>query len=182
MSSLKQKIPNYLTMLRVILIPFLVLAFYLEDGIKYFSSAIFVVASVTDYFDGYLSRKWNVESRLGELMDPIADKLIVATALCIIIATESLHLIPAVGILCRELFISGLREFSASKDITIPVTKLAKWKTGIQMLSITILLASSGDVGSIAFYSGSILLWIAFFITSYTGVSYFLAVKKEKLF
>lgn len=182
MSKYQKKIPNYLTLLRVALIPFLIIAFYFENGIKYISSAIFIVASITDYFDGYLSRKWQVESRLGALMDPIADKLIVTTALAIIIATESTHLVPAVGIMCREIFVSGLREFTATEEVSLPVTKLAKWKTGLQMLSITLLLAASGEVGSIVFYTGSILLWLAFLVTIYTGFIYFRAVQKQKLF
>lgn len=181
MQKYQENIPNILTMLRIILIPFLIIAYYFEDGIKYIASAIFIIASITDYFDGYLSRKWGVESKLGELMDPIADKLIVATALAIIIATESAHLIPAIGILCREIFISGLREYTAKEDISLPVTKLAKWKTGLQMASITLLLASSGEVGSIIFYTGSIGLWISFLITAYTGYLYFDEVRKKKL-
>lgn len=179
MKKYQANIPNYLTMFRVVLIPFLILSFYLENGTKYVSSGIFIIASITDYFDGYLSRRWQVQSKLGELMDPIADKLLVTTALALIIAADNSHLIPAVGIMCREIFISGLREFTAKQELNLPVTNLAKWKTAIQMLAMVILLTVADQPEMIAFYVGSFFLWIAFALTLYTGFLYFVAVKES---
>jgi len=182
MEQLRAKIPNYLTLLRVLLIPFLILSFYLEDGVRYITASIFVIAAITDFFDGYLSRKWNVQSKFGALMDPIADKLIVATALILIVASDNSNLVAAVGIMCREIFISGLREFTAKSEVDIPVTNLAKWKTALQMFSIILLLAATGAIGSPVYYVGSVCLWLAFIITFYTGFLYYKAAKEQKLF
>lgn len=179
----KENIPNILTISRILLVPVLMVSFYLEEGYKGYTVFIFFIASVTDYLDGYLSRKWNVTSNLGTFLDPIADKLIVVCALALLIDVDNVHIVPAVGIMCREIFISGLREFLANSDIKLPVTKASKWKTGTQMLAIILLLLEPTHEYSFSnalFIFGSGALWIAFFLTFYTGYLYFKAARDGK--
>ena len=177
------KIPNILTIGRIIIVPIFVLSFYLPgivgDLVPFF---LFVIASFTDYLDGLLARLYKEESKLGELLDPIADKILVAAALVLLVMNgiiKNYEVIAAIVILTREILISGLREFLAkNKETSIPVSSLSKFKTLIQMLSIALLL--TGDTGNkiINFQDynaqtvGIILLWIAAFLTIYTGYDY----------
>ena len=178
------KIPNILTIGRIIIVPIFVLSFFIPgvfgDLVPFF---LFVVASFTDYLDGLLARLYKEESKLGELLDPIADKILVAAALVLLIMNgiiKNYEVIAAIVILTREILISGLREFLAkrSKD-TVPVTSMSKFKTFIQMFSIALLL--TGETGNkiINFQDynaqtiGIILLWVAAFLTLYTGYIYF---------
>ena len=179
---MKIKFPNYLTIGRIIIVPFFVLAYYLPgfygDIIPF---TLFVIASFTDFLDGLLARLYKEESKLGELLDPIADKIIVATALILLVmdgTIKNYEVIAAVIILTREILVSGLREFLAKGKIIMQVTSLAKMKTFIQMTSIAILL--TGDIGNkiINFQDynaqtvGIILLWLSAFLTLYTGYDY----------
>ena len=176
------KIPNILTIGRIIIVPVFVISFFLPglygDLIPFF---LFVSASFTDFLDGLLARILKEESKLGELLDPIADKILVSTALVLLVMNETIknyEVIAAIIILTREILISGLREFLAKIKISIPVTNLAKFKTFLQMFSISILL--TGDAGNkiINFEDynaqtiGVILLWVSAFLTLYTGYSY----------
>ena len=179
---MKLKIPNILTIGRIILVPFFIGAFYLPgpmgDWIPFF---IFILASFTDFLDGVLARLYKEESKLGELLDPIADKIIVASALILLVMDDTIkdyEIIAAIIILIREILISGLREFLAKVQVNMPVTNLAKFKTFIQMFAIAILL--TGESGNIIFNFGEynahsigiILLWLAAFLTIYTGYDY----------
>ncbi len=179
---MKLKIPNILTIGRIIIVPVFILTFYLPgalgDWIPFF---IFILASFSDFLDGLLARLYKEESKLGELLDPIADKIIVASALVLLIMDQiivSYEVIAAIIILIREILISGLREFLAKVQIKMPVTSLAKFKTFIQMLAIAILL--TGDSGNKiinfedydAHSIGIVLLWISAFLTLYTGYDY----------
>ena len=137
---MKFKFPNYLTIGRIIIVPVFVFAFYLPgfygDVIPF---ALFVIASFTDFLDGLLARMFREESKLGELLDPIADKIIVATALILLVMDNTIkgfEVIAAIIILTREILISGLREFLAKGQIKLPVSNLAKLKTFLQMLSL----------------------------------------------
>jgi len=176
------KIPNILTIGRIIIVPIFVLTFFLPgffgDLIPFF---LFVLASFTDFLDGLLARMFKEESKLGELLDPIADKILVSAALVLLIMNGTIknyEVIAALVILTREILISGLREFLAKVSITMPVTGLSKVKTFIQMFSIAILL--TGDVGNkiLNFQDynaqtiGIILLWLSAFLTLYTGYDY----------
>jgi len=176
------KIPNILTIGRIIIVPVFVITFFLPglygDLIPFF---LFVSASFTDFLDGLLARILKEESKLGELLDPIADKILVSAALILLVMNETIknyEVIAAIIILTREILISGLREFLAKIKISIPVTNLAKFKTFLQMFSISILL--TGDAGNkiINFEDynaqtiGVILLWVSAFLTLYTGYSY----------
>ena len=180
---MKIKIPNILTIGRIIIVPIFVLSFYIPgivgDLVPFF---LFAIASFTDYLDGLLARLYKEESKLGELLDPIADKILVAAALVLLIMNgiiKNLEVIAAIIILTREILISGLREFLAKrKELNLPVSSLSKFKTFIQMFSIAILL--TGETGNkiISFQDynaqtiGIILLWIAAFLTLYTGYDY----------
>ncbi len=180
---MKLKIPNILTIGRIIIVPIFVISFFIPgivgDLVPFF---LFVLASFTDYLDGFLARLYKEESKLGELLDPIADKILVAAALVLLVMNgiiKNYEVIAAIVILAREILISGLREFLAkSKGESVPVSSLSKFKTFIQMLSIAMLL--TGETGNkiINFQDynaqtiGIVLLWIAAFLTLYTGYDY----------
>ena len=179
---MKFKIPNYLTIGRIIFVPIFVVAFYLPgfygDIIPF---TLFLIASFTDFLDGLLARMYKEESKLGELLDPIADKIIVATALLLLVMDSTIknyEVIAAIIILTREILVSGLREFLAKGKINLPVSNLAKLKTFLQMFAIAILL--TGETGNkiLNFQDynaqtiGIILLWLSAFLTLYTGYEY----------
>jgi len=179
---MKLKIPNILTIGRIILVPVFILTFYLPgalgDWIPFF---IFLLASFTDFLDGLLARLYKEESKLGELLDPIADKIIVAAALILLVMERIIinyEVVAAIIILTREILISGLREFLAKVQVSMPVNSLAKFKTFIQMFAIAILLTGESGSKLINFgdYNahsiGIFLLWIAAFLTLYTGYDY----------
>ena len=176
------KIPNILTIGRIIIVPIFVFTFFIPglfgDLIPFF---LFVLASFTDYLDGLLARLFKEESKLGELLDPIADKILVSAALILLVMNstiKSYEVIAAIIILTREILVSGLREFLAKGSITMEVTGLSKLKTFIQMTSIAILL--TGDIGNkiINFQDynaqtiGIILLWLSAALTLFTGYDY----------
>ena len=176
------KIPNILTIGRIIIVPIFVLTFFIPgffgDLIPFF---LFAIASFTDYLDGLLARMFKEESKLGELLDPIADKILVAAALILLVMNGTIknyEVIAAIIILTREILISGLREFLAKGQIKLPVSNLAKLKTFLQMFSISLLL--TGETGNklINFQDynaqtiGIILLWLSAFLTLYTGYEY----------
>tara|TARA_B100001996_G_scaffold303407_1_gene244215 strand:- start:10 stop:603 length:594 start_codon:yes stop_codon:yes gene_type:complete len=180
---MKIKIPNILTIGRIIIVPIFVLSFFIPgivgDLVPFF---LFVLASFTDFLDGLLARLYKEESKLGELLDPIADKILVSAALVLLVMNgiiKNYEVIAAIVILTREILISGLREFLAKrKNLSVPVSSLSKFKTFIQMLSIAMLL--TGETGNkiINFQDynaqtvGIILLWVAAFLTIYTGYDY----------
>ena len=179
---MKTKIPNILTIGRIIIVPIFVFSFYLPgfygDIIPFI---LFIVASFTDFLDGLLARMFKEESKLGELLDPIADKIIVAAALILLVmdgTIKNFEVIAAIIILTREILISGLREFLAKGQIKLPVSNLAKLKTFLQMFSIAILLTGETGKKIINFQDydaqtiGIILLWFSAFLTLYTGYEY----------
>ena len=177
-----KKIPNILTVGRILIVPFFVLAFYLPGFYGDLTALIlFIVASFTDFLDGMLARFLGEESKLGELLDPIADKILVSAALILLVMNGTIknyEVVAAVIILTREILISGLREFLAKGRVSMQVTSLSKLKAFIQMASIAILL--TGDIGNkiINFQDynaqtvGIILLWLSAFLTLYTGYDY----------
>ena len=179
---MKIKIPNILTIGRIIIVPIFVLSFFIPgivgDLVPFF---LFVIASFTDFIDGLLARLYKEESKLGELLDPIADKILVAAALVLLVMNgiiKNYEVIAAIIILTREILISGLREFLAQSRVKIPVSSLAKFKTFIQMLSIAILLTgeTGNKIANFGEYNaqtiGIILLWLSAFLTLYTGYEY----------
>ena len=179
---MKLKIPNILTIGRIIIVPIFVITFFLPgmygDLIPFF---LFIAASFTDFLDGLLARILKAESKLGELLDPIADKILVCAALVLLVMNETIknyEVIAAIIILIREILISSLREFLSKISVSMPVSNLAKFKTFLQMFSISILL--TGEVGNklVNFEDynaqtiGIILLWVSAFLTLYTGYGY----------
>lgn len=183
-------LPNLLTYGRIVAVPLIVLCFFMEgrlkssDPARWMALAIFIVASLTDYLDGYLARIWQQTSNIGRMLDPIADKLLVSAALLLLAADGTIAgwaLWAAIIILCREILVSGLREYLAELKVSVPVTRLAKWKTTMQMVAIGFLLA--GPAGEkILPYTVEIgigLLWISAVVTLYTGYDYFRAGLKH---
>ena len=172
-------LPNLLTYGRVAAVPVVVgfLFWPNEPWARWSALAVYVAAAITDFFDGYFARAWSQQSSLGRMLDPIADKLLVAAVLLILAADHTIHgatLWAAIIILCREILVSGLREYLAELRVPVPVTAVAKWKTTAQMVAIGFLIAGpAGEVvlpQTIAIGVG--LLWVAAILTLYTGWDY----------
>ncbi len=171
-------LPNLLTLSRIAAIPVVVVLLYFHDPItRWVCLALFTLAGLTDYVDGYLARHWNQVSPLGRFLDPIADKLLVASVIVMLIAIDEIQgllVIPAIVILAREIMVSGLREFLAEIKVPLPVSKLAKWKTVIQMVALGVLIV--GQEAGPKFLPMEIMgdtgLWIAAILTLITGYDY----------
>ena len=168
---------NQLTLLRIAAVPAIVALFYLESRLgAWLACGLFTVAALTDFFDGYIARAWRQQSAFGRFLDPVADKLLVSATLLMLVAfgqIEGLAILPAVVILCREILVSGLREFLAEVRVGVPVSQLAKWKTMLQMLAIGFLIV--GDYGPAWLpvrTIGEWGLWIAAGLTLITGYDY----------
>jgi len=174
MSSL----PNSLTISRIALVPLFVAAFFLpEEPGRWIVFLLFCLAGLTDAVDGLIARKLKAESSLGRMLDPIADKLVVSAALLMLTADRTLqgiHLVPALVILCREILVSGLREFLAGAHVSLPVTRVAKMKTVVQMVAIAALIATTASERMLPGVTGVALfgLWFAAALTMYTGYAY----------
>ena len=176
-------LPNILTYARIVAVPVVVGLLYWQNifegalWLRWVALAIFIAAGVTDILDGYFARIWGQQSSLGRMLDPIADKLLVASCLLMLAAEETIRgwtLLAAVIILCREILVSGLREFLAELRVGIPVTRLAKWKTLGQLVAIGFLIA--GEAGEKILPQtvqiGITLLWLSAIVTLYTGWDY----------
>jgi cardiolipin synthase (CMP-forming) len=179
-------IPNLLTYARIAAVPIVVACLYwqsiLNGGLwlRWVALAIFIAAGITDILDGYLARSLGQQSSFGRMLDPIADKLLVASCLLMLAADETIRgwsLWAAIVILCREILVSGLREYLAELRVSVPVTRLAKWKTTAQLVAIGFLLAGqAGDkVIPVVTLTGLTLLWVSAIVTLYTGYDYFRA-------
>ncbi len=174
----KTIVPNSLTLLRIAIVPLLVYMFFIPgDGARWTAFALFIIAGLSDFLDGYLARLFKTQSELGALLDPIADKFLVLAALVMLIMVETVYgiaVVISIVILGREILVSGLREFLARDDINLPVTQLAKWKTAFQMVSIGILIAGpAGDkIFPLTTFIGLIGLWVAGVLTVITGYFY----------
>ena len=175
------QLPNTLTILRILLVPVFAVAFVIPgDTSRLIAFAVFCLAGISDALDGLAARKLRASSELGRMLDPIADKILVAVALMMLVANDMLggyRLIPALVILSREILVSGLRESLATVDVSVPVTRVAKAKTLIQMISIGAMIlgpiAAKIVPGAMAF--AYVLLWTAAGLTVYTGYAYFRA-------
>jgi cardiolipin synthase len=174
-------LPNILTYGRILAVPAVAgLLMYGGNNARWAALAIYVVAAITDFFDGYLARKWQQQSSLGRMLDPIADKVLVAVVLLVLSASPILyggHLWAAIIILSREVLVSGLREYLGELQVSVPVTKIAKWKTTVQLVSIGFLIAGPAGDTIIPYLTefGLVLLWVAAGLTLYTGYDYFRA-------
>jgi len=176
-------LPNLLTYGRIAAVPVVVVLMYWQSilggglWLRWLALAIFILAGVSDILDGYFARTWGQQSSLGRMLDPIADKLLVSSCLLMLAAEETIRgwsLFAAVIILCREILVSGLREYLAELRVGVPVTRLAKWKTIGQMVAIGFLIA--GDAGDrivpVVTEIGITLLWLSALLTLYTGWDY----------
>ncbi|OLP58771.1 CDP-diacylglycerol--glycerol-3-phosphate 3-phosphatidyltransferase [Xaviernesmea oryzae] len=189
-TKLVYSIPNLLTYGRILAVPLIVLCFFIEgklassDFARWTALVLFAIASITDFFDGYLARIWKQTSNIGRMLDPIADKLLVASVLLLVAADGTIagwSIWAAIIILCREILVSGLREYLAALKVSVPVTRIAKWKTTVQMLAIAFLLAGPAGDKVLPYTTeiGIFLLWLAAAITLYTGYDYFRAGLKH---
>ncbi len=177
-------LPNLLTFFRIGLIPVIVCLFYFARPLSnWIAASIFILACITDYLDGYFARTLKQTTRFGVFLDPIADKLLVAATLLMLVGfgrIQGLTLIPAVIILCREILVSGLREFLAEVHVSVPVTQLAKWKTAIQMIALSLLIIEDIPGFLIPIDTiGTFGLWVAAFLTLITGFDYLRAGLKH---
>ena len=184
-------LPNILTYGRILAVPLVAGLLLWTDraagmtglGVetaRWIALGIYIIAAITDFFDGYLARKWQQQSALGKMLDPIADKVLVAVILLVLCGDQILrggHVWAAIIILSREVLVSGLREFLGQLRVSVPVTQIAKWKTTVQLLAIGFLIA--GPAGDTVLpgttYIGIVCLWIAAALTLYTGYDYFRA-------
>jgi cardiolipin synthase len=170
-------LPNLLTLSRILAIPLVVATFYLTgDYARWFGCALFSAAALTDWLDGHMARRWAQQSELGRFLDPIADKLLVSATLLMLTATGRLSagaVLPALVILCREILVSGLREYLAELRVGMPVSRLAKWKTAIQMVAIGVLIVGNAGPALLPVAAiGEMLLWVAALLTLVTGYDY----------
>ncbi len=198
------KIPNILTISRIISIPFLILGILSvgdrDAGLIGHPSLViglFVLAAFTDFLDGFLARRWKLESDFGRMIDPIADKLLVAgclIAIVIIVEGSFIFLAPALAIIGRDILVSGAREHAALKSRAMPPTQLAKWKTAFEMLSIALLISWQAILPTLppanleaqplgwqdlCVYGGVATLWLAAALSVYTGRLYLQAALKD---
>lgn len=183
---MNKNLPNILTISRILIIPVLVASFYMEAKLYHLVAAgLFLFASITDFFDGYLARMMKAQSSLGRFLDPIADKLLVAAVILMLTHVKGIsgfEIIPALAILCREILVSGLREFLAESNVSMPVTALAKFKTVVQMSALFLLLlgVEGPNIEGVEHFTsvhltvflGKILLWVAAILTTFTGYAY----------
>ena len=179
-------VPNLLTLIRIWAIPAIVATFFINGAwASWLGVVLFAIAGITDYFDGYLARHWNQLSRFGRILDPIADKLLVGSILIMLAwqgRLDGIMVLPAVVILCREILVSGLREFLAEIKVGCPVTRLAKWKTACQMTALPVLMVTEPEVSGVlcGFFTvvGTIALWGAAILTVITGYDYWKSGRK----
>lgn len=178
-TSTALNVPNVLTILRIVAVPALVTCLYVLEGdvARWSAFILFVIASFTDWLDGHLARRWEQQSALGAMLDPIADKLLIGATLMMLVYDNTitgLAIIPAVIILCREILVSGLREFLAGLQVKVLVTLLAKWKTFAQFVALALLLIGPAvqSYWPITTDVGLALLWVAALVTLWTGTDY----------
>jgi CDP-diacylglycerol--glycerol-3-phosphate 3-phosphatidyltransferase/cardiolipin synthase len=181
-------LPNVLTYARIVAVPAVVACLYLGPDVngRWWALAIYLAACFTDWLDGYLARAWRQQSTLGRMLDPIADKLLVGATLLMLThdnTIDGVQVWAAVIILCREILVSGLREFLAELNVKVHVTQLAKWKTTLQMIALGVLLAGpAGDqiVPGLT-PTGLVLLWVSALLTLWTGFDYLKAAVRAAM-
>src|SRR6185312_4388456 len=176
-------LPNLLTLSRIVAVPLLVFLLWRPAPVDYaITFVLYCIVAITDYFDGYLARAWGSISRLGQFLDPIADKIMVAAVIVMLISSRKanpipeiggLNLIPALVILLREIIVSGLREYLAGLQVSVPVSALAKWKTTLQLVALgALILAGALPHAPWVHLAGLICLWAAAALTLITGYDY----------
>ena len=178
-ASHRWSLPNLLTYGRIVAVPLVVACMFWPqlDIMRWSAFGLFTAAAVTDFFDGYLARAWSQQSALGQMLDPIADKLLVAAMLFMLVFDRTImgvSVVAAIVILCREILVSGLREFLADLKVSIPVSRVAKWKTTAQLLALGFLIVGPAGDKVLPHNTeiGLALLWVAAILTLYTGWDY----------
>ncbi len=177
-----RQLPNQLTVARIVAVPVICLLVALStdwhvDFLRWLALLIYVAAAITDWLDGFLARRMQLSSDLGKMLDPIADKLLVGALIVTLAWTHDFSgydLIPAIAILMREIFVSGLREFMGKRDVSVPVTFLAKWKTTVQLVMLFVVML--GGIWHGMWFISDILLWLAGALTVWTGWQYLVSV------
>ncbi len=169
--------PNLLTLCRILIIPGIVISLYMESTWgNWIAFSLYTAACITDFFDGYIARVTHQISPIGKFLDPIADKLLVSTVLISAVGLSRLtywHLIPVIAIVCREIFISGLREFLADYHINMPVSSMGKWKTTFQMFSLGFLITYPSTPSEWHIHTiGVSTLWVSAILTIWSGITY----------
>ena len=186
--ALATSLPNVLTYGRIVAVPAVIASWFFIPGDtgRWVALVFYAAACVTDWLDGYLARAWHQQSSLGRMLDPIADKLLVGATLLLLVHVNSIdgwNIWAALIILCREILVSGLREYLAELNVKISVTNLAKWKTTLQMVALGVLLA--GPAGDKFFPGvsqlGMVLLWTAALLTLHTGYDYLKAAVRHAI-
>ncbi len=179
-----KNIPNFLTLIRILLIPVIIVFMEINNFIySWIALSLYVLACVSDFFDGYLARRFEIESNFGRFLDPIADKILIVSVIFMLVAQEKINgffIYPALIIVLREILVSGLRDFFSHSSENLVVTNLSKWKTLIQMFSLGFLIVADNFETNFIYYTGLIGLTIASVITIHTGYFYF--KKNLKLF
>ena len=184
---MRQHIPNFVTGLRILLTPLIAFVIWQPQSavLAALGLMLFVIASASDWLDGYLARQMDIVSPVGRMLDPIADKLLVAACLLALSAgrvADAVFLVPALVILMREFLVSGLREHLAGEDVVVPVSLMAKWKTAVQMTALGCLIGApvlGSDHRIMVETAGLVLLWVAAAMTVQTGILYFRAGAKH---
>ena len=179
-----RNLPNIITISRILILPLIMLTFYFEDNIlgNQIGATLFIAASISDMFDGIIARKYKTISKLGTILDPIADKILISSTLIILIHFKNINITPCILIIAREISISGLREILSYQNNIIPVSKLSKIKTVIQMISIALMILGSEASGIFFLDNLAItLLWISAFLSIITASKYINKIfRKEK--
>jgi CDP-diacylglycerol--glycerol-3-phosphate 3-phosphatidyltransferase len=169
-------LPNVLTLSRIAAVPVIVALLYMPGAtVRLVALIVFIAASLTDFVDGWLARRNHAGSRFGAMLDPIADKVLVAATLVMLVAEGTIagiHVLAVLIILAREILISGLREFLAGREVTVPVTLLAKWKTTLQLVAGGFLIGAGLGLGAWTLALALLLLWLAALVTLRTGLDY----------
>jgi cardiolipin synthase len=170
-------LPNLLTLSRIVVIPLLVVTFLFDKPLaNWLAFGLFTAAGLTDFLDGYLARSWDQVTRLGRFLDPVADKIMVSAVLFMMVARDWITgwlVLAALVILIREILVSGLREFLAEINVSVPVSRLAKWKTALQMIAVALLLLEDAGPPALMVHDiGTWGLWIAAGLTLITGYDY----------
>lgn len=170
-------LPNLLTLSRIVAVPILIALLWTPGQLSYaLAFGLYVLVAFTDWLDGYLARRWGSVSKLGAFLDPIADKFMVAAVLLMLVAVQvidGIHVVAGIAILLRELLVSGLREFLAGSQVSLPVSQLAKWKTTFQMVAqAALILSVATPQWEWMAWLGLGSLWVAAVLTVWTGWDY----------
>ncbi len=179
--KIDKNLPNYLTIFRIGIIPIIIMTFYLENSrfAHKFGAILFLLAGISDFIDGYIARKFGLVSRFGQMFDPIADKLLIGSVIIMLVKKNIAPEIPCLLILAREFLVAGLREFLALVKVSLPVSRLAKVKTFMQIFALfTLILGSKGSGIESLDLIGQITLWFAAILTMITGLAYLKASSK----